>query len=114
MPRLALIAFLAAATLAGAAGPLPGRELSPGVREIELPDGSTYRGSLRAGAFDGHGELVGATFRYEGGFRAGRKQGHGAYEWNNGDRYEGAFADDRPEGRGEFRYANGDRYVGTV
>src|SRR5947209_17421251 len=112
--RLAFTAFLFATAGALAATKPPGKEVSPGVREIELPDGGLYRGSVKGGAFDGRGELVGPDFRYEGGFRDGLKQGHGVLEWKNGDRYEGLFADDHPEGWGEFRFASGDRYEGEV
>src|SRR4051812_2006337 len=94
---LLLLLLSLVATLATAQPKPPGREISPGVREIELPDGSVYRGSIRDGAFDGRGELIGPTFRYEGGFRDGLKQGRGVFEWKNGDRYEGLFADDRPD-----------------
>src|SRR3954471_20385834 len=112
--RIAAVLALVAAPIAHAADKLPGREISPGVREVQLPDGHTYRGGLKDGALDGHGEVTGPDYRYEGGYREGLKEGRGIYDWKNGDRYEGPFADDRPEGRGEFRFGNGDTYVGEV
>ncbi len=92
----------------------PGKEISPGVRELTFADGSIYRGATRGGNLHGKGEYVSKTFKYEGEFNEGLKQGRGVYVWDNGDRYEGLFAGDRPDGDGKYQFANGDRYEGQV
>jgi hypothetical protein len=93
---------------------LPGREISPGVRELTFADGSIYRGAVRGANLHGRGEYVSKAFKYEGDFNDGLKQGRGVYTWENGDRYEGNFAEDRPDGRGRYQFANGDAYEGEV
>ncbi len=94
--------------------PLPGREISPGVRELTFADGSIYRGAMRGSSLHGRGEYISKSFKYEGEFNDGLKQGQGVYVWENGDRYEGPFTEDRPNGRGTYRFANGDAYEGEV
>jgi hypothetical protein len=93
---------------------LPGKEISPGVRELTFADGSIYRGAVRGSNLHGRGEYVSKSFKYEGEFNDGLKQGQGVYTWDNGDRYEGRFAEDRPDGRGKYQFANGDAYEGEV
>jgi len=93
---------------------LPGREISPGVRELTFADGSTYRGAMRGASLHGKGEYVSKSFKYEGEFSEGVKHGEGVYVWENGDRYQGHFANDRPDGRGRYQFANGDAYEGEV
>ena len=93
---------------------LPGKEISPGVRELTFADGSIYRGAVRGSNLHGRGEYVSKAFKYEGEFNDGLKQGEGVYTWDNGDRYEGRFAEDRPDGRGKYQFANGDAYEGEV
>jgi uncharacterized caspase-like protein len=94
--------------------PQPGREISPGVRELTFSDGSIYRGAMRGASLHGKGEYVSKTFKYDGEFSEGLKQGEGTYVWENGDRYQGHFASDRPDGRGKYQFANGDTYEGEV
>ncbi|QJR13712.1 caspase family protein [Usitatibacter palustris] len=92
----------------------PGREIAPGVREIEFSDGSIYRGGMRGTALHGKGEYVSKAFQYQGEFKEGQKHGAGLYNWENGDRYEGEFIDDRPSGKGKYKFSNGDAYEGDV
>jgi uncharacterized caspase-like protein len=93
---------------------LPGREIAPGVRELEFADGSIYRGGMRGSALHGKGEYVSKVFQYAGEFREGLKHGQGRYAWANGDRYEGEFVDDRPSGKGKYQFSTGDTYEGEV
>jgi uncharacterized caspase-like protein len=92
----------------------PGREIAPGVRELEFSDGSIYRGAMRGSALHGKGEYVSKVFQYAGEFRDGLKHGQGSYVWANGDRYEGEFSEDRPNGKGKYRFSTGDTYEGDV
>jgi hypothetical protein len=93
---------------------LPGKEISPGVRELTFADGSIYRGAVRGSNLHGRGEYISKAFKYDGEFNDGLKQGQGVYSWDNGDRYEGRFSEDRPDGRGKYQFANGDAYEGEV
>jgi hypothetical protein len=104
----------AAAPAPKAPDPIPGREISPGVRELTFADGSIYRGAMRGASIHGKGEYVSKAFKYEGEFSEGLKHGEGTYVWENGDRYQGHFANDRPDGRGRYQLANGDTYEGEV
>lgn len=92
----------------------PGREIAPGVREVQFADGSVYVGAMRGVQLHGKGQYTSKSFKYEGEFKDGLKQGTGKYEWENGDRYEGTFAEDRPHGTGKYQFANGDTYEGEV
>jgi hypothetical protein len=92
----------------------PGREIAPGVREVQFADGSVYVGAMRGVQLHGKGQYTSKSFKYEGEFKDGLKQGTGRYEWENGDRYEGTFAEDRPHGAGKYQFANGDTYEGEV
>ncbi len=92
----------------------PGREIAPGVRELEFSDGAIYRGGMRGAALHGKGQYLSKAFRYEGEFKEGLKHGQGAYTWPNGDIYEGEFAEDRPSGKGKYRFSTGDTYEGEV
>ena len=94
--------------------PIPGREITPDVRELTFADGSIYRGAMRGASLHGRGEYVSKAFKYEGEFADGLKQGEGTYLWENGDRYQGHFTSDRPDGRGRYQFANGDAYEGEV
>lgn len=93
---------------------LPGREISPGVRELTFADGSVYVGALRGLRLHGKGQYTSQAFKYDGEFKDGLKHGKGVYIWENGDRYEGDFAEDRPNGKGKYEFANGDSYEGEV
>ena len=92
----------------------PGREIAPGVREVQFADGSVYVGAMRGVQLHGKGKYTSKSFKYEGEFKDGLKQGPGKYEWENGDRYEGTFVEDRPDGTGKYQFANGDTYEGEV
>ncbi|MCM2327315.1 MAG: caspase family protein [Lysobacter sp.] len=92
----------------------PGREIAPGIREVNFADGSVYVGGMRGIQLHGKGQYTSKVFKYEGEFRDGLKHGTGKYEWENGDRYEGTFVDDRPSGTGKYQFANGDTYEGEV
>jgi hypothetical protein len=93
---------------------LPGREISPGVRELTFADGSIYRGGMRGLSLHGKGEYTSKAFQYQGEFKDGLKHGNGMYVWENGDRYEGDFSEDRPSGKGKYRFSSGDTYEGEV
>ncbi|HQW37679.1 MAG TPA: caspase family protein [Usitatibacteraceae bacterium] len=92
----------------------PGREISPGVREVTFADGAVYVGAMRGVQLHGKGRYTSKVFKYDGEFKDGLKHGTGRYEWENGDRYEGTFAEDRPSGAGKYQFANGDNYEGEV
>ena len=92
----------------------PGREISPGVREVTFADGAVYVGAMRGVQLHGKGRYTSRVFKYDGEFKDGLKHGTGRYEWENGDRYEGTFAEDRPNGSGKYQFANGDNYEGEV
>jgi hypothetical protein len=92
----------------------PGREITPGVREVVFADGSVYKGGMRGVVQHGKGEYVSKAFQYQGEFKDGLKHGTGTYAWEGGDRYEGEFVDDRPSGKGKWRFSNGDNYEGEV
>ena len=117
-PSAAAAAPAAAATAAPAQpkpkDDQPGREIAPGVREVQFADGSVYVGAMRGVQLHGKGQYTSKSFKYEGEFKDGLKQGTGKYEWENGDRYEGTFAEDRPHGTGKYQFANGDTYEGEV
>lgn len=93
---------------------LPGREISPGVRELTFADGAVYVGGMRGLRLHGKGQYTSKAFKYDGEFKDGLKHGTGKYAWENGDRYEGGFVDDRPSGKGRYEFANGDTYEGDV
>jgi hypothetical protein len=108
------VVVAAAAPTAPKPDPLPGREISPGVRELTFADGSIYRGAMRGAVLHGKGEYVSKSYKYDGEWNDGLKQGEGTYMWENGDRYAGHFSADRPDGKGKYQFANGDSYEGDV
>jgi hypothetical protein len=93
---------------------LPGREIAPGIRELQFADGSVYIGAVRGLQLHGRGQYKSKSFQYEGEFKEGLKHGAGTYVWENGDRYEGQFSEDRPSGKGKYQFSNGDTYEGEV
>ncbi|HET7400963.1 MAG TPA: caspase family protein [Usitatibacter sp.] len=113
-PRPAAEAPPTVAMAPPSAATLPGRELSPGVREVTFPDGAIYRGGVQGARMHGKGEYIAKSFRYSGEFRDGVKEGQGTYVWDNGNRYEGPFAHDQPNGFGKYTFANGDVYTGEM
>jgi len=92
----------------------PGREIAPGIREVDFGDGSVYTGAMRGIQLHGKGTYKTKTFKYEGEYRDGAMHGQGTYQWENGDRYEGEFAADKPNGKGRYQFGNGDSYDGEV
>lgn len=93
----------------------PGREVAPGVREVQFPDGSTYRGGLRGTSLHGSGEYVSKDgFKYRGEYLEGRMHGKGNFTFPNGDSFEGEFANNAPSGKGVYKFASGDTYIGEV
>jgi uncharacterized caspase-like protein len=93
----------------------PGREISPGVREVQFPDGSIYRGGLRGTSLHGSGEYVSKDgFKYRGEYLEGRMHGKGNFTFPNGDNFEGDFLENAPSGKGVYKFASGDSYVGEV
>lgn len=93
----------------------PGREIAPGVREVQFPDGSIYRGGLRGTSLHGAGEYVSKDgFKYRGEYLEGRMHGTGNFTFPNGDNFEGEFANNAPSGRGVYKFASGDTYIGEV
>ena len=92
----------------------PGREIAPGIREVDFGDGSVYTGAMRGIQLHGKGTYKTKTFKYEGEYRDGAMHGQGIYQWENGDRYEGEFAADKPNGKGRYQFGNGDSYDGEV
>jgi uncharacterized caspase-like protein len=91
-----------------------GREIAPGIREVDYPDGSIYRGAVKGQNLHGRGEYISKTWRYDGEFNEGLKEGEGTYTWENGDKYAGHFTTDRPDGSGKYTFSNGDSYEGEV
>lgn len=72
-----------------------------------------YEGSLKAGRFEGPGQLTyrdGAERR--GQWIAGRLEGEGYSRDAGGNVYEGGFAADRPDGTGTWRGRDGTVYAG--
>lgn len=109
----------AAATAAPARPPadtMPGREISPGVREVTYDDGSIYRGGLRGTRLHGSGEYESKAqgFKYRGEYLDGNMHGKGLLNFASGDVFEGEFAENRPHGKGIYKFANGDSYVGEM
>ena len=93
----------------------PGREIAPGVREVQFPDGSIYRGGLRGTSLHGAGEYVSKDgFKYNGEYLEGRMHGKGNFTFPNGDNYEGEFANNAPSGKGVYKFSSGDTYIGEV
>ncbi len=94
----------------------PGREISPGVREVTYDDGSIYRGGLRGTRLHGAGEYESKVqgFKYRGEYLDGNMHGKGNLTFASGDNFEGEFADNRPNGKGVYKFANGDSYVGEM
>jgi len=92
----------------------PGREIAPGIREVDFGDGSVYTGAMRGIQLHGKGTYKSKSFKYEGEYQNGAMHGQGTYQWENGDRYEGEFATDKPNGKGRYQFGNGDSYEGEV
>jgi uncharacterized caspase-like protein len=93
----------------------PGKEIAPGVREVQFPDGSIYRGGLRGTSLHGSGEYVSKDgFKYRGEYLEGRMHGKGNFTFPNGDNFEGDFIDNAPSGKGVYKFASGDSYIGEV
>jgi hypothetical protein len=84
------------------------------IHEINLPNGSFYRGALHDGLFDGEGHLENrkARFNYKGHFKEGLYHGEGILNYANGSRYEGGFKEGQRWGKGCFYHPNGDMYSG--
>jgi len=95
---------------------MPGREISPGVREVTYDDGSIYRGGLRGTRLHGAGEYESKAqgFKYRGEYLDGNMHGKGLLNFASGDVFEGEFAENKPHGKGIYKFANGDSYVGEM
>lgn len=107
-----------------------------GYFEKKYDNGSTYKGNLTNGQWDGQGTLTYAdgtviegTFTngnitgfgtikypngdvYQGEYSSGEKSGSGTLIYKNGDKYKGAFANDKKQGNGELWFTNGNYYKG--
>lgn len=103
--KTALAALFVAAMATGAAA----RE-----RDIELPDGSHYRGESSDNQPNGAGVLVDAQGdRFSGTWKDGQLNGHGTVVWANGDRYDGEWSGGKAEGHGVQIWADGRKYDGA-
>ncbi len=75
--------------------------LPQGYGELDLPDGSTYRGDFNKGEFHGFGTYVEADGdRYEGQFKDGKPHGAGSFTGADGEEYSGDFFDGERAGLG--------------
>lgn len=82
-------------------------------KDLLLPDGSRYTGSLLKGLPDGHGvKYYSDGGKYDGQFRQGYRQGTGTMIWPNNDRYTGNWLRDMRCGRGEFISSSGETRLG--
>ncbi|KAM3340263.1 phosphatidylinositol 4-phosphate 5-kinase 9 [Capsicum galapagoense] len=63
------------------------------VRDVFLPNGESYSGSLLGNIPEGSGKYVWSDgCRYEGEWRHGMRHGHGKLEWPSGAVYDGEFS----------------------
>src|SRR5204862_3635067 len=95
-----LLCFLAAATLAHAAGGEP---------DATTPDGGRYYGPVVNGRLQGHGRLEwenGAV--YDGAFAQGLYNGRGTLTGADGRHYTGDFVHGQLHGRGKFEAPPGE------
>ncbi len=81
--------------------------------DTTLPDNSKYYGELKAGVFEGEGELVWADGdRYLGHFKQGLMHGSGELWEVNGDYYSGSFKNGMMHGLGQLTFYDGSVYQG--
>lgn len=72
-------------------------------KDLLLPDGSRYTGSILNGLPDGRGiKHFPDGGKYDGEFRQGYRQGAGTMIWPNNDRYAGHWLRDMRCGRGDL------------
>lgn len=73
------------------------------VRELSLPNGESYSGSLLGNIPEGRGKYVwpdGCV--YEGEWRRGMRHGNGTIQWSSGASYEGEFSGGYMHGTGTY------------
>lgn len=82
-------------------------------QEIQLPDGSIYRGGLADGLLSGQGVLEWPNGdSYQGDFAQGVINGQGRLSLASGDVYEGEFVDGQLQGQGRWQGEDGSQYQG--
>lgn len=73
------------------------------VRELSLPNGESYSGSLLGNIPEGRGKYVWSDgCVYEGEWRRGMRHGNGTIQWSSGASYEGEFSGGYMHGTGTY------------
>ncbi|XP_016511584.1 phosphatidylinositol 4-phosphate 5-kinase 9-like [Nicotiana tabacum] len=73
------------------------------VRDIFLPNGESYSGSLLGNIPEGSGKYIWSDgCRYEGEWRHGMRHGHGKLEWPTSAVYDGHFSGGYMHGKGAY------------
>ncbi|MGF0008566.1 MORN repeat-containing protein [Eubacteriales bacterium SGI.150] len=89
----------------------------PNAVEMELKDGTTYRGSVANGELTGQAQIQYSNGdKYSGSVQNGVRAGQGTYAWASGASYEGAWSGDKMSGTGTYYYPkneDGYKLVGT-
>ncbi|KAL0344677.1 UNVERIFIED_CONTAM: Phosphatidylinositol 4-phosphate 5-kinase [Sesamum radiatum] len=82
-------------------------------REILLPDGESYSGSLLGNVPEGSGNYIWSDgCKYEGEWRSGMRHGYGKLRWPSGALYEGEFSGGYMHGSGMYTRPDNMTYKG--
>lgn len=82
-------------------------------REIVLPNGDSYSGSLHGNIPEGSGNYAWSDgCKYEGEWRCGMRHGHGKLQWPSGAIYEGEFSGGYMDGTGTHVKSDNMTYKG--
>ncbi|KAL0316191.1 UNVERIFIED_CONTAM: Phosphatidylinositol 4-phosphate 5-kinase [Sesamum radiatum] len=82
-------------------------------REILLPDGESYSGSLLGNVPEGSGNYIWSDgCKYEGEWRSGMRHGYGKLRWPSGALYEGEFSGGYMHGSGMYTRPDNMKYKG--
>jgi hypothetical protein len=112
-PAAFLIGLCALVLATGASSMASAQALAPGEVTLELPDGSTYIGTVTNGVPDGKGYFRDKDgTQYEGDVHMGRREGFAEALFVNGKRYKGQWKNGVPDGTGAMSYMAGGAYEG--